>query len=175
MKSDKNPDWMRLYELVCEQIEQTDKTSFRLLAAVPLAAAVGSGVLTLIEPKPSSVGGALVALSLVGLLITVGLFRWELRNIQKCNWLISRAALIEKKLWPKQIFHIQYAGYNKSNTRMNKLSDIQNSKILFSDEKWGKTQAVKLVFLAATLAWLAPIIFAVQSIIDEFSSCLSLS
>ncbi len=93
------------YKEVCENIRETDRNSFKLLSFVPLSSGVGAGgVLTLLQnstllnevPRPV-LAIAIVLLSLIAASIVFGLYKWELRNIQKCKWLIDRAAAMEKE------------------------------------------------------------------------------
>jgi len=69
------------YEQICASIRTTDEISFKLLGLVPLLAGAAIGVI---------LGGKLaespfvVFTSLFGAVVTVGLFGWELRNIQIC-------------------------------------------------------------------------------------------
>ena len=98
-------DRIAAYKEVCENIRETDRNSFKLLSFVPLSSGVGAGgVLTLLQnstllnevPRPV-LAVAIVLLSLTAVSIVFGLYKWKLRNIQKCNWLIDRVAAMEKK------------------------------------------------------------------------------
>ena len=84
-----------LYGETCSSIRATDDISFKLMGLVPLIS--GATLLTLfmkdtVSPKLAPL---LVALALFAALITLGLFRWELRNIQRCRWMLNRAKVLE--------------------------------------------------------------------------------
>jgi hypothetical protein len=101
---------------------------------------------------------AVAALSAVGAVATLGLFRWELRNIQKCNWLISRAARFETQVL--KAAHLQFHGMaKKEHLEATDIAEIHTSS--FFRTPWGKTQAEKLIYLAAIGAWLVPFALAV--------------
>jgi hypothetical protein len=55
---------------------------------MPVRPSLNTYILTffLKEPIPAANTDFVVALSLVAAFITLGLFRWELRNIQTCSW-----------------------------------------------------------------------------------------
>src|SRR4051812_22469906 len=91
---------IKLYEEICTNIRTSDDISFKLLGFVPLISGSGAAILTLgkIWTDVSSI--AIIMISLVAAVVTFGLFKWELRNVQKCNWLIARAAELEKS-WAK--------------------------------------------------------------------------
>ncbi len=88
----------RLYAETCAQIRATDEISFKLMGFVPLVS--GAAFLTFflnasVSPEKVSL---VVALAMFAALITLGLFRWELRNIQTCSWLRRRAEALEETL-----------------------------------------------------------------------------
>ena len=77
--------------------------------------------------------------------ITFGLYRWELRNIQTCSWLIKSAYAIERAVM-----------------------DSQGKAEMFRErprppQGIGKTEAEKLIYTVTILAWLA-LPFAVGSV-----------
>ena len=129
------------YKEICENIRETDRISFKLLSLVPLSSGVGAGVLTLLQksalleniPRPG-LAVAMVLLSLIAASIVFGLYKWELRNIQKCNWLIGRAAALEKSGGISQ-----YEGWENQET------------------SWGKTRSEKLIYRIAIAVWFVPI------------------
>ena len=88
----------RFYAETCTNIRATDEISFKLMGFVPLVS--GATLLTffLKESIPSDKTPLVVALALFAALITLGLFRWELRNIQTCSWLRRRAEALEEAL-----------------------------------------------------------------------------
>jgi len=77
---------------------------------------------------------AIVLLSLTAASIVFGLYKWELRNIQKCAWLIDRTAALEKEGGISQ-----YEGWEKQET------------------SWGKTRSENLIYRIAIAVWLVPI------------------
>ena len=88
----------RFYAETCTSIRATDDISFKLMGFVPLVS--GATLLTffLKEPIASDKAPLVVVLALFAALITLGLFRWELRNIQSCSWLRRRAEALEEAL-----------------------------------------------------------------------------
>jgi hypothetical protein len=146
-----------IYKDIGNNIRVTDDISFKLLGIVPLASGVGSGALTILEKSKPLEGYswlAVTGLSALGALVTLGLFRWELRNIQKCNWLISRAANFETQILHKE--NLQFDGMTKQEHLSAKtISEVRVSSLF--ETPWGKTQAEKLVYLAAIGAWLVPL------------------
>jgi hypothetical protein len=85
----------KIYSELCSHIRATDDISFKLMGSVPLVS--GAGLLTLLLRAPAPSTPILIVLSLFGALVTLGLFRWELRNIQRCTWLIHYAQGLERK------------------------------------------------------------------------------
>jgi hypothetical protein len=182
---------LTVYTELCSNIRATDETSFKLLSAVPFASGVGAGVLTILD-KSNLLNSvyAVMGLSLLGAVITLGLFRWELRNIQKCNWLIACAAKVEQRLrLPQGEDNLQYLGMTDAqHLSATALKDVRNSRIFISLKKssesqkpkeqwniskswaistsWGKTQAEKLIYTAAFIAWLIPMAFALVNMLD---------
>jgi len=154
-----------LYKDICTNIRVTDEISFKLLGIVPLASAVGSGALAVLEKSKlldGYSGFAVVGLSAVGALITLGLFRWELRNIQRCSWLIARAANFERQMLRKRC--LQFDGMaKKAHLSATTIDHIHLSSLFVTP--WGKTQAEKLVYLAAIGAWLIPCAIALHKLV----------
>jgi|ERR1700722_1475632 hypothetical protein len=93
--AESNPTVDRVYSETWANIRVTDDISFKLLGTVPLVS--GAALLTMLfqTPKLPGDGRFVVALALFAAMITLGLFRWELRNIQTCNWLLKRAEAME--------------------------------------------------------------------------------
>jgi hypothetical protein len=121
---------MSIYTELCNNIRATDEISFKLLGAVPFASGVGAGILTILD-KSNLLNSvyAVMGLSVLGAVITLGLFRWELRNIQKCNWLIARAARVEQRLLPQE-HNLQYSGMaGDHHLRAPMLKDVRTSSI----------------------------------------------
>ena len=82
------------YTNLNNNIRTTDDISFKLLGLVPLFS--GSGILVALLRSEYFWSPAIYAMAAFGALITFGLFRWELRNIQTCLWLIKCGAALEK-------------------------------------------------------------------------------
>jgi hypothetical protein len=148
-------DLLSFYGGLVASIRASDEISFKLLGAVPLFAGLGSGALSMLEKSghpPDAV--AAITLSLVGCVFTVGLFRWELRNIQKCDWFISRAARLERQIFggdgPHQFLGLAKAEYVDA----ARIEEIKLASMWH--RQWGKTEAEKLVYWAAIVAWLIP-------------------
>jgi hypothetical protein len=73
-----------------------------------------------------------ITLSLFAALITLGLFRWELRNIQTCSWLRRRAEAIERSI-------------------------VASAKAPLQPRpplRIGKTEAEKWIYSVTVMAWL---------------------
>jgi len=124
------PSLERLYTEICSDIRATDEISFKLIGFVPLVS--GAAFLAVffkedLADKPAIV----VTLALFAALITLGLFRWELRNIQNCSWLRRRAEALERDGAIKDI--------------------VRPSPPL----RIGKTEAEKSIYSITILAWLA--------------------
>jgi hypothetical protein len=152
---------MQVYKDVCDNIRVTDDISFKLLGAVPAVSGVGSGILAFLGTDAGTDGTemAYVILALLGAAVTLGLFRWELRNIQKCKWLIACAARLEEKLFPPMTGP-QFRGMaSKADLEADKLGAIKVGSI--GDRPWGKTQSVRLIYSTAVVAWLVPVGIAI--------------
>jgi hypothetical protein len=85
----------RIYAESWASIRATDDISFKLMGAVPLLS--GASLLTLFLKERITADRAPLAvlLSLFAAVITLGLFRWELRNIQTCSWMRRRVEALE--------------------------------------------------------------------------------
>jgi hypothetical protein len=148
-----------IYKEICSNIRATDDISFKLIGTVPLVAGFLSGALALWE-RSSAVGtllssGAVAAFSLLGAVMTFALMRWEFRNVQKCNWLIDRAAEFERRMFRTDagpLGPIQFEGWAESNELL---------KSIFRGP-WGKTQSEKLIYGGAIAAWLVPLAMALS-------------
>lgn len=90
----KRVDSENYYTHLNTNIRSTDDISFKLLGLVPLFS--GSGILVALLRSEYFWSPAIYAMAAFGALITFGLFRWELRNIQTCLWLIKCGNLLEQ-------------------------------------------------------------------------------
>jgi hypothetical protein len=82
------------YTNLNNNIRSTDDVSFKLLGLVPLFS--GSGILLAVLKSDLFWSPAIYAIAAFGALVTLGLFRWELRNIQTCVWLINCGRALEE-------------------------------------------------------------------------------
>lgn len=134
-------DEVKIYEQLSVDIRATDEVSFKLLGLVPLVS--GTGLIALLfaqDARPSP--QLIILLSLFAAAITLGLFRWELRNIQNCRWLIKYADELEKK------------ALGRAGTRDAYVPQLK------SPQGFGKTEAEKFIYAATITTWLtAPALF----------------
>ena len=130
----------RIYQEVCADIRATDEISFKLMGLVPLV--TGAAFLTFcVSDELSEMPKLIIAVSVFAALITLALFRWELRNIQKCNSLLKRADEMAKV---------------DSRTMPPKPSGI------------GKTKAEAAVYSVTIVTWLLmPVIFLAFNSVRE--------
>ena len=119
----------RVYSETCNSIRSTDDISFKLMGFVPLVSGATLFTFFLKEPIAPQKADLVVGLALLAALVTLGLFRWELRNIQTCNWLKRRAEALERNM--------AIAKLPKPPTGI------------------GKTEAEKWIYSITILAWLS--------------------
>jgi hypothetical protein len=130
----------KLYEQLSANIRATDDISFKLLGLVPLVSGAALGALLFKDAQPM---GERLSPSLITLLalfaaaVTLGLFRWELRNVQECSHLIGIAGALARK---------QLVGVGVPLARQARPPRPQGI---------GKTEAEKIIYGATILAWLA--------------------
>jgi hypothetical protein len=86
---------MRRYTNLSLDIRTTDDISFKLMGIVPLVS--GTGIVGLLLARNTLSAPVICLLSLFAAVVTLGLFRWELRNIQNCRWLKAYADALERK------------------------------------------------------------------------------
>src|SRR5215204_2321216 len=88
----------KLYEQLNANIRATDDISFKLLGLVPLISGAALGTLLLKDTKAvAAASPSLVTLfALFAAAVTLGLFRWELRNVQECAHLIGLAQAVAR-------------------------------------------------------------------------------
>lgn len=135
-----------IYKEICQNIRETDAISFKLLNLVPLGSTLGGGLLAILGKNALLQGtsrlvaaSAIVLLSVAGATIVFALHKWELRNIQKCKWLIDRASDLE----------------NEGAVQYKRWSDQK------AQGDWGKTRAEKVIYNASMLIWMIPIVMLV--------------
>jgi hypothetical protein len=150
--------WVDIYREICISVRSTDDVSFKLLGLVPAFAAAGAGLLTLLADARSSnsdLTWTFAALGVLGCAMTFAMLQWELRNIQKCGWLIDQAAGLEKYalgLNREPIDSLQHEGWKRA----------RRAPVRWK-WPWGKTEAEFVVYVVAMIAWLTPVAFAVDS------------
>jgi hypothetical protein len=125
----------KVYAEIRTGIRETDNISFKLLGLVPLVS--GTALIALIlqtRELPSDLVGLL---ALFAASVTLGLFRWELRNIQTCSWLIKFSEAIE--------------AHALATRGMSEIFRTRPSP----PQRIGKTEAEKLMYTTTIVAWLA--------------------
>ena len=154
------------YKEICSSIRFTDDISFKLLNIVPVLSGIGSTTLLFLEKSQllsTYSSSAVIGLSLGGALITIGLFKWELRNIKKCKWYIERAGDFERrllKLPPKKEQTLQFADFDT----------LEVEKIPAAKRSWGKTESEKLIYSVAIAFWFIPIIMVILRDLETVGS-----
>jgi hypothetical protein len=120
------------YTTICTNIRFTDDISFKLLGLVPLFS--GAGMFVAVLKSEYAWSPAIYGLAAFGALITLGLFRWELRNIQTCKWLIDCGKALERGEHPADPGQF----YRRANSPLGV----------------GKTEAEKLIYGVTIFTWL---------------------
>lgn len=81
--TEQHPEALRtVYEEVCKSYERIDDFRAKLLGFLPFAS--GTGIFLLLADKSSSGPRYLAFAGILGFVITIGLFFYELRGIQRC-------------------------------------------------------------------------------------------
>jgi hypothetical protein len=130
---------------ICTDIRFTDDISFKLLSLVPLISGAGIlGVLFSVSgdfPSTAATLGAFVGV--FGSIVTFALYRWEVRNISTCSYLLKRAAALEKD------FALPRNGHH--------LSRPAKPSVRFGRWHWGmgKTESERLLYTTVICSWLA--------------------
>ena len=159
---------VKVYEEICTNIRTSDDISFKLLGFVPLISGSGAAILTLSEIWADMSSLAVLLISIVASIITFGLFKWEMRNVQKCDWLIARAAELEHSFFSAKspgerrvITQFFGWGFQAKPPLFGKLPKFrtkeegENSKD--QGTRVGKTEAERIIYWASITAWLVPI------------------
>ncbi len=97
------------YERICASHDQIADFRAKLLALLPIASGAGLFFLFSDKKPADELLIHLFAVGIFGALITIGLFFYELRGIQKCRGLIACAKRLEKELVPDLW---QYGAFN---------------------------------------------------------------
>jgi hypothetical protein len=136
------PHAEKRYAEICSSIRSTDDISFKLLGFVPLVS--GAAIVGLLAgDKTFAWSLQTVFVAAFGAAVTYALYRWELRNIQTCNWLRDRAAEMERDEFG--VASGQYYGRGEAPTVLGR--------------RFGKTEAEKLLYRATIAAWfLLPVV-----------------
>lgn len=159
---------VKVYEEICTNIRTSDDISFKLLGFVPLISGSGAAILTLSEIWAETSSVAVLLISIVASIVTFGLFKWEMRNVQKCDWLIARAAELEQSF-----FYAETPGGRRTVSQFYGWS-LQAKPPLFGElpkfrtkeegekskdqgTRVGKTEAERIIYWASITAWLVPI------------------
>lgn len=145
-----------VYREICQNIRVTDDISFKLLGFVPLIS--GAGVVIALLNSDVLWSPAIYLISILGAGITFGLFRWELKNILICNWLIHCAAQMESLALKEE--HVgQYYRRPEPPGLLRRKPGVRRkpgeSKGSLLVRSFGKTEAEKLVYSLAIFSWLA--------------------
>jgi hypothetical protein len=95
----RNPDLIKVYDQLCESYRAIDDFRAKLLGFIPLV--TGAGISFLFEKIPNlqdisvETKSLLSAVGVFGILITLGLFSYELFGIKKCAALIKAGQKLE--------------------------------------------------------------------------------
>jgi hypothetical protein len=175
----------KVYAEISASVRTTDDISFKLLGLVPLIS--GGGIFLLLDAsKQLDWSPVTIFIALFGAVVTFAIYRWEVRNIQTCNWLIARGAELEELSWPREQVGVpkdQFSNRDpkprvlgwrsKPDPNRKGLSRVLNwiskpdpdregpSRVL--DWRMGKADAERLLYTVTIVAWLLlPIIAAVS-------------
>jgi hypothetical protein len=153
-----------LYDQVCANIRATDEISFKLLSLVPLVS--GGGITLLLSTNTSLARLPLVVfVGLFGAVVTFGLFRWELRNIQTCSRLIRVGASLERERF-ELLSSGQFSG--RKNEPAPRLYSGSLRVPAFFRQEIGKREAEKIIYPAVIVAWLLlPVVSALLAALDD--------
>lgn len=144
---------VKRYTEICAHIRALDENSFRLLGFVPLV--TGAAIVAVMVKGEVLSSATLLLLSLVGALVTFGLYRWERRNIQICKWLQERADEIED-----QEFDVKETNKRQFAIRLREPPPkFTNSEYDDMHKFLGypitQRKAEKIIYVTTILAWLA--------------------
>ncbi len=125
----------KIYDQICQNIRFSDDISFKLLGLVPIFS--GTGILITFLQQEAVWKPGIFLFSLFGAFVTLGLFRWELRNIRTCKNLIECAEEIESDA-------------------AKQFKDKWKAPGLFGEKiRIGKTEAEKFIYTVTVIAWVA--------------------
>jgi hypothetical protein len=129
----------KIYAELRASIRETDAISFKLLGLVPLVS--GAALVGLVKTAFPLPAAMVVSFFAAG--ITLGLFRWELRNVQTCSWLIRYVAALETK------------ALASSGVALDPELQRRPEAPRFFGKPFGKSEAEKIIYPVTILAWLA--------------------
>jgi hypothetical protein len=142
----------KIYEQLSVDIRTTDDISFKLMGFVPLVSGTGVVGLLLAENRLALPPAVICLLSLFAAAVTLGLFRWELRNIQNCRWLIDYADALEQKALGRANLKDAYVTQPPS------------------PQGIGKQGGEAIIYASTVATWLAlPAVLAVSKGVDPWS------
>jgi len=142
----------RRYTEICMNIRALDDNSFKLLGLVPLV--TGSAILGVLISKEDVVGPSLYLLSIVGALVTFGLFRWEFRNIQICKRLQMRADEIERNEFHVEPGEEQFAIRERKPQPQFKNPELDHLHKFIGFE-FTQRRAEMIIYWTAIMGWIA--------------------
>ena len=127
-------DESKFYEQVMAMIRATDDISLKLIGLVPLVS--GAGLFSVLFTSNKLEPPIVVLISLFAASLTFGLFRWELRNIQRCIRLTKLSEDLEKQV----VENLQISVEHAHDQRM--------------PDKIDKERAEKIIYAVVIFAWL---------------------
>jgi phosphohistidine phosphatase SixA len=148
-----SPTATERYETISSSIRATDDISFKLLGLVPLLSGVGIFAL-LRGPKDRLSSAGVAFFAAFAALIAFALYRWELRNVQNCEWFRDRLADIERDefgLLSGQ-YLLQPAPPTLSVPTLSVLG--WPVRIRMKEIRIGKSQAERLLYRTTIAAWI---------------------
>lgn len=128
---------MSAYQQICENYRAIDDFRSKLLALLPIASAGGIFLLLDKSPKPEY----LLPIGIFGVIVSAGLFAYELHGIKKCDQLIRVGLFIENKK------HI-HGPFTRRPGRVELISR-KNKKVLYLNEP----VAARIIYPAVIAAW----------------------
>lgn len=173
---ERNKFILKIYEEVCTNIRTSDDISFKLLGFVPLISGSGAAILALNKIWSDISSIAILLISLVAMAVTFGLFKWEIRNVQRCDWLIRQAAELERSYFrfqdseAKERILSQFYGWGMQKRpqlfgRIPEFRTIEEAENDGGQYRWheriGKTEAERIIYWSSIAAWLVPIVIAI--------------
>ena len=123
-----------LYKEIVANIRATDEISFKLLGLVPLVS--GTALVAVILQDATARPALLVLFALFAAAVTLGFFRWELRNVEACGRLLRHAEALAEPV-------LEQSGVPAGLRRR-----------AAGPQGVGKTEAEKLVYSVTIVAWL---------------------